>query len=143
MVGWWYFRENCKTRAAHDQNVRGRPNEEDSVAELLSEHCLAGKCSTSHLAAPRSLWSGCGWAAPAPSHSGHRAPMAHQGCHLGGTFSDRSGSTEFSRTRHWYRKLCLNLLQPAKLTKSGWLVVFLRKLQNTGCPSQICPRSSK
>ena len=70
----------------------------------------------------------------APSRSGHQAPMTHQACHLGGTFADRSGSREFSRTRHWYRKLRLNLLQPGNVTKSGRLVVFSRKLQNTGRP---------
>ena len=131
---WWYSREFLKKPPAHARYVRGRPNEEDSVAELLSEHCLAGKCSTSHLAAPRSLWSGCGWPAPAPSRSGHQAPMTHQACHLGSAFGDRSGSTEFSQTRHWYRKLRLNLLQPAKLTKSGRLVIFSRKPQKTCRP---------
>ena len=30
--------------------VRGRLQEKDPVAELLSEHCFAGKCSTSHVA---------------------------------------------------------------------------------------------
>ena len=54
------FRYGSKLRAAHRRFVRGGPNEEDPVAELLSEHGFAGKCSTSHVVGPRGLGSGSG-----------------------------------------------------------------------------------
>ena len=47
--GWWHFREILQTRAAHHTFVRGCQNQDFPVAELLSEHCWTGKCSTSHI----------------------------------------------------------------------------------------------
>ena len=35
---------------------RGRSHEKDPVGELLSEHCFAGKCSTSHVLDPGLAW---------------------------------------------------------------------------------------
>ena len=49
--------------------VRGGPNEEDPVAELLSEHCFTEKCSTSHLGDARGLQELAGWTAAAPERS--------------------------------------------------------------------------
>ena len=49
------FEKTLKKRAAHRIFVRGRLFECVSVAELLSEHCLAGKCSTSHFGGPGNL----------------------------------------------------------------------------------------
>ena len=99
LAGWWYFLLRLQIRAVHGRFVRGRPNEEVSVAELLSEHGFAGKCSTSHVLGPRGLGSGSGLPAAARSHSCRRAPVTHQATHLEGTLRLRSRSREFSRTR--------------------------------------------
>ena len=55
-AGWWYFALRLQKRAAHGKYVRGRLFDEDPVAELLSEHGCAGKCSTSHLGYRLSPW---------------------------------------------------------------------------------------
>ena len=70
-AGRWYFRENCQIRAADRKQHRGRHFECHSVAELLSEHCFCGKCSTSHVL-DASGRKGCsGNPAAARSCSGH------------------------------------------------------------------------
>ena len=48
-AGWWYFRIFLEKPPANQIFVRGRLHEKDPVTELLSEHCFAGKCSTSHV----------------------------------------------------------------------------------------------
>ena len=48
---------------AQARGWRSRLTKESPVAELLSEHCFAGKCSPSHLACSREVWEHCGWPA--------------------------------------------------------------------------------
>ena len=52
LAGDTYFRAFLKKPPADPRFVRGRLQEKDPVAELLSEHCFAGKCSTSHVLDP-------------------------------------------------------------------------------------------
>ena len=73
LAGRPYFREFLRKRAAHRKYVRGRGFECHSVAELLSEHCCAEKCSTSHVAAASRLWERSRPATAAPSQCSAQA----------------------------------------------------------------------
>ena len=44
----------------------GKRTQESPAAELLSEHCFAGKCSTSHVLAPGDAWERSWLASAAP-----------------------------------------------------------------------------
>ena len=49
--------KRCVSKTADQcDKPRSRQNQEDPVAELLFEHCCAGKCSTSHVLDPGALW---------------------------------------------------------------------------------------
>ena len=48
--------KRCVSKTADQcDKPRSRQNQEDPVAELLFEHCCAGKCSTSHVLDPEAL----------------------------------------------------------------------------------------
>ena len=69
-AGWWYFRAFLKKPLAHHRFVRGRLQEKEPVAELLSEHCFAGKCSTSHVVDRGDAWERS-WLAGAASQASY------------------------------------------------------------------------
>ena len=50
----WIQRKVPKTTA--EPHIATRSHEKDPVGELLSEHCFAGKCSTSHVLDPGDAW---------------------------------------------------------------------------------------
>ena len=127
-------REKSRKPPPSHTKVRGRSHEKDPVGELLSEHCFARKM----------LYESCGC-------PGERlgAPLVSQGCFAGVLPLSRVIAIRAVMQTRLRPAFSLQRIFPAMPLRSAVgrkvlhsrLVVFSRKLRNTGRQSQIAPRS--
>ena len=97
-----------------------------AVAELLFEHCFAGKCSTSHVLATGCCRRHCGCRAAAPSHS-CKATAAITMAAAAGTLFCRALAPGFSRKPRWHPWARKGLPEPARRVGAGFNGQILRR----------------